>query len=192
MKYDIEAKPTFYKGIQFRSRLEAKWAAFFDYFGWEWQYEPFDLNGWSPDFLLKLPYGTLTNIDNVLVEVKPSALINIELQARMYNALGELPYTLLILSESAIEYIGGTMPMFTGLMPLTLYRSFTFTYKDKKYNEFSATMICGRVNESGYSIIPSDNPEWGEKHWYFVDEKQIEAVWNKASNQVMFLKPKNG
>jgi hypothetical protein len=54
---------TLYNGIKFRSRLEAKWAAFFDLLGWEWEYEPFDLNGWIPDFLLK--HG------RVLVEVKP-------------------------------------------------------------------------------------------------------------------------
>ena len=31
---------------------------------WEWHYEPFDLNGWIPDFIL---HGR----DRVLVEVKP-------------------------------------------------------------------------------------------------------------------------
>jgi len=45
--------PTKYKDIQFRSRLEAKWAAFFDLMNWNWEYEPFDLDGWFPDFLIK-------------------------------------------------------------------------------------------------------------------------------------------
>jgi hypothetical protein len=56
--------PTVYRGVQYRSRLEAKWAAFFDLLGWPYQYEPFDLGGWIPDFLLmgRVP---------VLVEVKP-------------------------------------------------------------------------------------------------------------------------
>jgi hypothetical protein len=31
--------PTMYKGIQFRSRLEARWAVFFDTLGIEWEYE---------------------------------------------------------------------------------------------------------------------------------------------------------
>lgn len=65
MQYEIKAIPTTYAGVNFRSRLEARWAAFFDLCGWTWDYEPFDLNGWSPDFLIKgltLP---------VLVEVKP-------------------------------------------------------------------------------------------------------------------------
>jgi hypothetical protein len=32
--------PTEYKGIKFRSKLEARWAVFFDTLGIEWQYEP--------------------------------------------------------------------------------------------------------------------------------------------------------
>lgn len=50
----IETK---YKGYKFRSRLEARWAVFFDACGVKWEYEPegFDLgNGvyYLPDFLL--------------------------------------------------------------------------------------------------------------------------------------------
>jgi hypothetical protein len=45
--------PTTYNGVQFRSRLEAKWAAFFDLLGWRWHYEPLDLDGWIPDFLIE-------------------------------------------------------------------------------------------------------------------------------------------
>lgn len=53
---------TFYKGLWFRSRLEATWAAFFDNLGWEWEYEPCDFDGWIPDFLLEGKY---------FVEIKP-------------------------------------------------------------------------------------------------------------------------
>lgn len=61
----IPAIPTLYNGVQFRSRLEARWASFFDACGWPWQYEPLDLNGWIPDFLLG-------DHKPVLVEVKPA------------------------------------------------------------------------------------------------------------------------
>lgn len=75
MSLKYAAIPTMYKGIQMRSRLEAKWAAMFDLLGWTWEYEPLDLNGWIPDF-------AITNIANVsptmgqkikpvLAEVKP-------------------------------------------------------------------------------------------------------------------------
>jgi hypothetical protein len=59
--------PTIYAGVRFRSRLEARWAAFFDLLKWEWHYEPFDLNGWIPDFVL---HGKTRR---TLVEVKPVA-----------------------------------------------------------------------------------------------------------------------
>lgn len=61
----IKAIPTKYAGQQFRSRLEAKWAAFFDAVGWEWEYEPIDLNGYIPDFIVT------PNAEPVLIEVKP-------------------------------------------------------------------------------------------------------------------------
>jgi hypothetical protein len=41
-----------YRDTRFRSRLEARWAAFFDRVGWRWTYEPFDTDGWIPDFLI--------------------------------------------------------------------------------------------------------------------------------------------
>lgn len=46
------AIPTVYAGVQFRSRLEARWAAFFDLLRWPWDYEPIDLDGYIPDFLI--------------------------------------------------------------------------------------------------------------------------------------------
>jgi hypothetical protein len=58
----MSAIPTRYNGVQFRSRLEARWAAFFDLVGWRWEYEPLDLDGYIPDFVL---------CDHILVEVKP-------------------------------------------------------------------------------------------------------------------------
>ena len=63
-EYTIKAIPTMYNGVQFRSRLEATWAAFFDLCGWDWDYEPIDFNGWIPDFVI---HGGI----DVYVEVKP-------------------------------------------------------------------------------------------------------------------------
>lgn len=65
MHYNIAAKPTRYNGVEFRSRLEARWAAFFDLCGWRWDYEPIDLQGWVPDFKIKIRQT------NIFTEVKP-------------------------------------------------------------------------------------------------------------------------
>lgn len=74
----IKAKPTVYKEKIFRSRLEAKWAVFFDEMGITWQYEPgiymVPINGYfikyCPDFAL-LNVKTQSEIKRPLyVEVK--------------------------------------------------------------------------------------------------------------------------
>lgn len=65
--------PTEYNGIRFRSRLEARWAAFFDGVGWPWQYEPFDLDGYIPDFVLPVGWGGEPH--PILVEVKPAIYV---------------------------------------------------------------------------------------------------------------------
>ena len=48
---------TYYNGYRFRSRLEARWAVFFDALGIKWEYEPegYELPGgirYLPDFYL--------------------------------------------------------------------------------------------------------------------------------------------
>lgn len=63
----IKAIETSYKGYRFRSRLEARWAVFFDTIDWRWDYEPegfeFDNKQYLPDFYLKASH--------CYVEVKP-------------------------------------------------------------------------------------------------------------------------
>jgi len=63
---------THYKGYRFRSRLEARWAVFFDAMGFDWVYEPEgfvlkDGTWYLPDFQIERPYGPY-------VEVKPYQL----------------------------------------------------------------------------------------------------------------------
>lgn len=58
------AIPTLYRGVQFRSRLEARYAALFDLLKWEWQYEFADLDRYLPDYGLFFPAGIIA------VEVK--------------------------------------------------------------------------------------------------------------------------
>jgi len=58
----IKAIETRYKGYRFRSRLEARWAVFFDALGLDWEYEPegYELSGgkrYLPDFRLSFGDG---------------------------------------------------------------------------------------------------------------------------------------
>lgn len=69
--YEIKAIPTLFQGVMMRSRLEARWAAFFTECGFPWTYEPIDFDEWSPDFSLNFQHK------KIYVEVKP--MINREL-----------------------------------------------------------------------------------------------------------------
>lgn len=75
-EYMMKAHQTKYSGVEFRSRLEARWAAFFDLAGWKWEYEPIDLHGWTPDFRVKFECGHsecghINGWHTLLVEIKP-------------------------------------------------------------------------------------------------------------------------
>tara|TARA_Y100000389_G_scaffold132838_1_gene130299 strand:+ start:1979 stop:2830 length:852 start_codon:yes stop_codon:yes gene_type:complete len=52
------------RGIQFRSRIEAQWAYIFEKLEWNWEYEPLDLNGYIPDFIIKF------DDEEILIEIK--------------------------------------------------------------------------------------------------------------------------
>ena len=61
-----------YKGTVFKSRLEARYAAFFDLAGWAWKYEPMTIHGWTPSFEVTIPCSHSECSDHtLLVEVKP-------------------------------------------------------------------------------------------------------------------------
>lgn len=90
----IPSIPTMFNGTQFRSRLEAKWAAFFDNLNWRWEYEPLDLDGWIPDFVL-WPGGKLP----LLADVKPS-LVWSDFEIRCEEIRALTPKTVLLLGAT--------------------------------------------------------------------------------------------
>ena len=75
---EVRAIQTEYKGYLFRSRLEARWAVFFDACGVDWEYEPegYDLGDglyYLPDFLLHgvtVNHGYFKKNCDIYVEVK--------------------------------------------------------------------------------------------------------------------------
>ncbi len=63
----IAAIPTTYAGVEFRSRLEARWAVFFDALGLRWEYEP---EGYELASGKYLPDFWLPSL-NIFAEIKP-------------------------------------------------------------------------------------------------------------------------
>lgn len=49
------SQPTTYAGVRFATRPHARWAAFFSISGWAWDYRPFDVGVWAPDFAVLIP-----------------------------------------------------------------------------------------------------------------------------------------
>lgn len=81
----MKAIETIYKNFRFRSRLEARWAIYFDWLGLNWEYEPegFDLNGvwYLPDFRVTSPQKQIT-----WYEIKPPITPESEKMAKLEKA----------------------------------------------------------------------------------------------------------
>jgi hypothetical protein len=71
----IRALPTMYSGVEFRSRLEARWAVYFDTIGIKWEYE---LQGYELPAGWYLPDFWLPQVD-LFAEVKPCELTAVEM-----------------------------------------------------------------------------------------------------------------
>ena len=67
---DLKPIETYYNGYRFRSRLEARWAVFFDAAGIEYQYEPEGYN--LGNGMCYLPDFYITDWD-IFVEIKPAS-----------------------------------------------------------------------------------------------------------------------
>ncbi len=106
MDYQIKSKPTVYNGTKFRSRLEARWACFFDLLGWRWQYEPFDLQGWTPDFIV---YGKDSRF--IFVEIKPYIDAEVLSEYQKKVSIGAKGHNCIILIDTFDE-----CPNFGGLL----------------------------------------------------------------------------
>jgi len=104
IEYTIASIPTEYKGTRYRSRLEARWGAFFDLCGWEAEYEPIDLGSWSPDFLLR---GRRAEI---LVEVKPVTSIDVPTIHKMHAAAEQAGFKGDLLLVGTAPYKWGLIP----------------------------------------------------------------------------------
>ncbi len=63
---EYSAIPTVYNFVQYRSRLEARVAAFLDLHNYHHDFEPLDLKKYIPDFIVDLPFGPC------LLECKPA------------------------------------------------------------------------------------------------------------------------
>ena len=95
---------TEYKGYKFRSRLEARWAVFFDACDVRWEYEPegFDLG----DGLYYLPDFLLHNVYHYNDDSRPWKDLFVEVKAKMTEKDAEKIYAF---TEPTYFYVGGDL-----------------------------------------------------------------------------------
>lgn len=85
----IKAIETTYAGHRFRSRLEARWAVFFDALGIEWEYEPQGYEVGCTEMTMYLPDFRLPALD-LWVEVKgDDTMIKWETLGRAVDTVGQ-------------------------------------------------------------------------------------------------------
>lgn len=112
-------------GVRFRSRLEARWAAFFDLMRLSWQYEPeLGLDRWIPDFALTCGTG-------MLIEVKPAVTLA-QLEPHKARIEKSKAVAAVWLVGAALAFGAGQDPPlglfgFSGMGTLWLWREMTIT-----------------------------------------------------------------
>jgi hypothetical protein len=178
--------PTRYAGRLFRSRLEAKWASFFDSLGWKWEYEPERIDAWMPDFLL---FGIKSR--RIYVEVKPDHL--------MRHAYGKVSDAMRRFAWGRAGLVVGEAPRFD----IGVCLGEIFSENDEGYEtdtvEHSwgdANLVCERrYHPLQFDIISNDirddcflapGNETG-KHVTACGGEEIREIWNRAATKVMWV-----
>jgi len=176
--YTIKAIPTTYRGRRYRSRLEARWAAFFDEMGWEYEYEPCDLGRWSPDFSL---LGARPSYP-VMVEVKPIDDWHRETARKMSDACEERSIShFLLVGKTPQPLLGvhGTMIGWLGQLrsyeadwteAVLLQRGDRFDFVGDDADRFCQETLIWEFQESCQRANPSD-------------------AWIRAANAVQWKPP---
>jgi len=113
--FSMKAIETRYAGCKFRSRLEARWAVFFDALGLTWEYEPegFETDaGWYlPDFLITCK--NITDSPSIWIEVKPQTLNDNE-REKAFGVSSHTNKVLIALNQIPDPYSLGPYGPFVG------------------------------------------------------------------------------
>lgn len=187
------AIPTVYRGIQMRSRAEARWAAFFDMSGWRWTYEPVDLPGYIPDFIL---HGDAP----VLVEIKGGAMrdvhawddsIEAEVRAKFH---GERPLPLLLLGMAPSEMQCGVYEVVGSLLhPDEDEWDSAFLFESGLHRPYPDDRDRDYGTGIGTSRFSTHRPypwsDYGEDSFGNMPRGSISRRWAEACNLTQWRRP---
>lgn len=189
---EIKAIETVYNGYRFRSRLEARWAVFFDALGIEWEYEPegivlSDGSFYLPDFYLPQFFCYFeVKRKGISDEEKEAAIHKISDGMKTDSWAGLICFgdpmddDLHIYCQETDDGGGGS---YESEVTIGLYRTtdkpYLFSYEDRRERCF--------FNTFGENVhgIPMVTREYGEyDHYDFVSEDVKSA--RLAARQVRF------
>lgn len=173
--------PTTHADTNFRSRLEARYAAFFDLLGWRWTYEPLDTNGYIPDFLIHGP-------SPFFVEVGPCITLSdyLEKTAKPIESADELGHDVLIVG---ISPIGPLSHHDEHRISVGWFGEFMADGFDFAPGVWARCFVCGAFGPlhatRSFHVRPCGHHQsgsWGDD----VDSGFIEAAWRRAGNDVQW------
>lgn len=183
MEYVIAAIPTKYNKRQYRSRLEAHWAAMFDLLGWKHDYEGIDLSGWFPDFTL---YGA----EDLLVEVKPFTKLgefDEEIQ-KITRAIQGTRYSkteILLLGSRIFQDSLSNAPVLGWIgEPWELEGKTELVFDQAHFNHWLEKWGFYAINNSYRDRITGlyNGNEYIDVPWL----EEVEELWSEAANEVQW------
>jgi len=183
------AIPTTYNGVNFRSRLEAKWAAFFDEMRWQWAYEPIDLNGWIPDFVVGLPLSTGAFVEIKPIEwfsgIKVGQTLESELRiARMATPMSSRGLIVLGIAPSFDCFAVHLGPVFE---PQRHRLISGYLYQREHDGRFD---IPVGADNNYPGLMTGEDYKCPENSTIAYRNSEIERAWKRACNAVQWRKPK--
>jgi len=203
----MKAMPIKIEGIQFRSKLEARWYLFMKNLGWNIEYEPEieGIDGWIPDFLI-LGNGTF-GTNKVLVEVKPfQTLLDFEgdyasqtikkIENSLKNTLKQYDAVLLVGSSLNLgkagcgdghSFVGGVIIRNHDIEwePHIKFYNENFAYTDRPGGKFKVG-VCDET--IWYHDVINNDHDGG----YGLDKENYDFIykcWNEAGTQLQWSPP---
>ena len=168
---------TTFDGIEYRSRLEARWAAFMHNIGWDHTYEPIDGDGYIPDFIV---HGD----SPFFVEVKPAITVTdfTKEQSKVERGLRDLDYDVIVV---------GVSPFNTGAGFADGHTSVSAGWMNNEGDWAPADWItCGFCNRIAVAHTtmsfhgrPCSHAD-GDHFLHFPPLRFLEGCWSDACNEV--------
>lgn len=186
MNYDIKAKPTIYNGRNYRSRLEAKWQCMFNKLGWITEYEPSQINGYNPDFIIQCSSDAYPT-NTIIVEVKPSVFIDKDYIDSVYKKYDKTKAHILILSDMPFNESRDHK----GLLSIGIGSQF-FQEPYERSDMNCLQMKC--FNDMGSNLYQFDGMVYGKierKNFLYVPDEmddfcKIMMAWVDSGNETQF------